>query len=148
MQKHKEQGDLDSLIDYLAPILCEEAKFSNVTDVLQEMFQARAYSDADKIISAFDDEVEGVLNNEDEVCGWDLQAKDYIVSAEVAGTDMSSNNNEEPTKNNKGLDQPSLARPAFSRKALNGSGLAFPERVKSSTLADNQSCIGTTFLKF
>ena len=68
MQKHKEQGDLDSLIDYPASILCEEARFSDITNVLQETFQARAYPDADKIISAF--------NNEDEFCCWDLRAKD------------------------------------------------------------------------
>lgn len=148
MQRHKEQGDLDSLIDYPAPILCEETILGDVTNELQEMFQARAYSDADKIISTFDDDFEGVPNEEGKLCGWDLHAKDYIVSAEVVGTDMSSNNNKEPTKNNKGLDQPLLARPAFSRKALSGSGLASPESVKSTTLAYNQSYIGMTLMKF
>ncbi len=125
----------------------KKAKFRDVTNVLQETFQVRAYPDAYRILSTFDDEFEGVPNNQDEVCGWDLHAKDYIVSTEVVGTDTSSNNNEEPTKNNKGLDQPLLACPAFSRKALNGSGLAFPESVKSITLAFKQSYIGMTSVK-
>ena len=123
MQKHKDQGDLAGLPEYPAPILCEETKLVEATDLFREIFPE------------FDGEVNEVLDGRDDsdnVWSENLQVNDDII--------MSCNHDEKLTDNEE-FGQPSLLQ-MLPGKALGTRNLEFTETDKASTLAYNKSFIG------
>lgn len=141
MQKHKDQGDLDSLTEYPAPILCEDTRVVNAADVLRELFQETANADAARANSAGDDEVEEA-SDEDEASSEDFQDNNDFFSDDVVGFEKSSND-EDPMENDEAFSEPSLVHLMLQGEASNTSNRLFSEAGRTRTLNYNKSYIGT-----